>query len=345
MIQKESLCPIITIVINSMQKEGIIFMVNCSFSTVRERDMDLLFLEAFASEPEFVQLVLEETPYAGKKISVLDAQLSRTELDLGESDITVILEIEGKRIALLIEDKIDAIAMPNQYGRYKLRGQKGIEKGEWQAFEIFIFCPKKYLQSNTESKKYDYPIFYEKFKNYFDTKGDPLSRVRSQQITQAISKSKKPPEANVDKEANAYFNQYLLFQQEHYPTLDLRTSKKSSGWWPHYGTRLGDVYLYHKTQEGTVILIFPNSTQYMDVMQEIASWLRMHGIPNVAAKTASSSLALSVEVPPLKVKEPFELTNKANLKACFDMIQELSDFANIVAAAYGISAIKKLKKK
>lgn len=210
-------------------------MVHCSFSTVRERDMDLLFLETFASNPEFVQLVLKKTTYAGKEISVIDAQLSRTELDLGESDLTVILEIEGKRIALLIEDKIDAIAMPNQYERYKLRGQKGIEKGEWQAFEIFLFCPEKYFKTNTEAKKYDHHIFYEKFKNYFESKGDPHSCVRSQQIAQAISKSKKPSESNVDKDANAYFNQYMLFQQAYYPTLDLRTSKKSSGWWPHYG--------------------------------------------------------------------------------------------------------------
>ena len=71
----------------------------------------------------------------------------------------------------------------------------------------------------------------------------------------------------------------------------------------------------------------------------------MHGVPNVSAKTASSSLALSVEVPQLKVKEPFELTSKADLKACFNVIQELSDFANIIAAAHSISAIKKTAKK
>ena len=109
-------------------------------------------------------------------------------------------------------------------------------------------------------------------------KGDILSHVRSQQLEQAITKAKKPPEANVDKNANAFFKQYLQFQREHYPTLDMRTSKTSSGWWPHYGTRLGDTYIYHKTQEGSVILIFPNATAHMDTLQEIASWLRDHGL-------------------------------------------------------------------
>ena len=40
----------------------------------------------------------------------------------GESDITVIVESPDKRIGLLIEDKIDAIDMPEQPERYKIRG-------------------------------------------------------------------------------------------------------------------------------------------------------------------------------------------------------------------------------
>lgn len=117
-------------------------MTHCSFSTVRERDMDLLFLESIVTDPGFCELVLENTDYAQKPFRILDAQLSRTELDLGESDLTVILEIDGKRVGLLIEDKIDAVAMPDQYGRYLKRGEKGRRKGDWEEFIVYIFCPK-----------------------------------------------------------------------------------------------------------------------------------------------------------------------------------------------------------
>ena len=41
-------------------------MTHCSFSTVRERDMDLLFLESIVSDPDFAKLVLSKTCYAGK---------------------------------------------------------------------------------------------------------------------------------------------------------------------------------------------------------------------------------------------------------------------------------------
>lgn len=316
-------------------------MTRCSFSTVRERDMDLLFLQSIVTDPGFCELVLQQTCYAGKNFKVLDAELSRTELDLGESDITVILEIEDKRVALLIEDKVDAIAMPDQHKRYQLRGEKGKNSGEWQEFEIFIFCPEKYHNNDTEAKEYEHYLSYEDCKKYFDGKHDVLSNVRSQQIEQAIIKAKKPPEANVDQNANAFFNKYLQFQQEYYPTLDMRTSKNSSGWWPHYGTRLGDTYIFHKTQEGFVILIFPNTEGFMDIVQEIAEWLRGHGMPNVLAKKAGKSIALSVEVPKLYVTEPFEMTSKADLKVCLDTVQALTDFANMVDAAHSICAVKK----
>ena len=321
-------------------------MTKCSFSTVRERDMDMLFLESIATDHGFCELVLQQTElYKGKEFKVLNVELSRTELDLGESDITVILEIEGKRVALLIEDKVNAIAMPDQYERYRLRGEKGQKKKEWQEFAIFIFCSEKYRCDNEVAKKYDYFLSYEKCKDYFEQKDDILSSVRSQQLEQAINKSKKPPEVNVNQDANDFFNKYCQYQQEYYPSLDMRTSITSSGWWPHYGTRLGDTYLYHQTQEGEVILIFPNATMHMDIVQEIAAWLRNHGMPNVSARKAGKSLALRVKVPPLKVKEPFEQTSKADLKECLDAVQALTEFANIVNATYSISAIKKNKKK
>ena len=320
-------------------------MTQCLFSTVRERDMDLLFLEAIASDYAFGELVLKKSEkYVDKNFSVLNVQLSRTELNLGESDITVLLEIEGQKIALLIEDKVNAIAMLDQHKRYHERGKKGQQNGEWQDYLVYIFCPEKYREDNSEAQKYEHFLSYEECKKYFDTKEDVLSRIRSQQFDQAINKAKKVSETNVDPNANDFFNKYLQFQQEYYPSLDMRTSKSSSGWWPHYGTRLGNVYLYHQTQEGLAVLIFPNALNHMDTLQDIALWLREHGMPKVLVKKAGKSAALSLEVPKLKVKEAFEWTDKADLKTCLDAVQALTDFANMVASTHSISAIESKKK-
>lgn len=101
-------------------------MISCSFNAVHERDMDILFLESLASDTGFVNLVLSKTRFCSKDFQVLSAALSETETDLGETDICVVLQIDGARVGLLIEDKVDAIAMPDQYLRYHKRAEKAI---------------------------------------------------------------------------------------------------------------------------------------------------------------------------------------------------------------------------
>ena len=271
---------------------------------------------------------------------MLRAALSETEPDLGETDICVVLQIEDIRVGLLIEDKVDAIAMPEQYLRYRKRGERGIHKGKFDTYEVFIFCPQKYYENNAEAKKYDHFISYEKIKDYFDSKSDVISAVRSQQLGQAIERAKKPPEINVDEAANLFFNKYKAYQKEYYPELDLRTSNKSNGWWPHYSTRLGDVYLYHKRPEGFVDLTFPNAAKKMDVLHAMAFWLRNHDVSNVVAVKTGRSAALRIEVPKMPLKAVFENIDPLDVKKAFDAIQVLVDFANLIEDTHSISAIK-----
>lgn len=66
--------------------------------TIRERDMDMLFLNAFSTEKEFLQLFIKKTDIKnGKKAVVKSVELSRTEHGLGESDITIVFSI-GKNM-------------------------------------------------------------------------------------------------------------------------------------------------------------------------------------------------------------------------------------------------------
>ena len=320
-------------------------MINCFFNAVHERDMDILFMESLVTDPNFTNLVLSKTRYFGKDFQVLNAALSETEPDLGETDICVVLQVEDKRVALLIEDKVDAIAMPDQHLRYHKRAERGILKGKFDAYEVFIFCPKKYYDNNAEAKKYEIFISYEEFKQYFDSKNDVISRVRSQQLEQAIERAKKPPEANVNEAANLFFNKYKAYQKQFYPELDLRTSEKSNGWWPNYATRLGSVYIYHKRPEGFVDLTFPNAADKIEILQNLASWLRNHKMPDVVAVKTGKAAALRIEVPQMPLTAVFEHMETADIIQCFDAIQTLADLANLIEDAYSISAIKSKRSK
>lgn len=305
-------------------------MVECSFSTVSERDMDLLFLNAFSAEPEFIQLFMEK---AGIKSTVYEVQkvfLSKTDTGLGESDITVILKIDNVTYGFLIEDKIDAIAMPDQHFRYARRGEKGLKEKLYDDYAIFIVCPEKYYMSNDEAKKYENLVTYEECLDYFNGSNSAANIVRAQQIKYALDKAKRPPQVILNEKANAFFKEYRAYQQEHYPQLEIRTKETSNGYWVHYNVSLAGESIHHKMQEGFVDLNISGHEIDIEYLQSLAMWLNGHGFSNVKAVKFGKTMALRVVVPKLKMKEPFEKTRDTDLNKCFNAICEFSDLVGIM---------------
>ena len=314
-------------------------MVSLKFNnTITERDMDLLFVESALTDPGFCGLLISKTDLKGKPFQVLDAELSKTDSDLGESDITVVVEIEGRKYGLLIEDKIDAMAMPDQHGRYVKRGQKGVKACEYDDFRIFIFCPEKYYRNNDEAKLYEHLLTYEECAAYFGSKTDALSVFRRLQLEEAIGKAKKPPVINVDEKANAFLRQYIAYQKEHYPSLDLSTKEDKNGWWTDFRTDLGYVYINHKIQEGHVDLTFPKASEKIDRVKMIAEWARQHKISEASVVKTKKSALIRIHVPKLSILKGFENVDKDELDQCFDAIKELTDFANMIEMTNSITS-------
>ena len=63
----------------------------CKFSDVLEKNMDLLFLEEFASSPDFLNLFLSKIHIDSAK--VIEIEQSKVHSEFGESDMTVIIEV------------------------------------------------------------------------------------------------------------------------------------------------------------------------------------------------------------------------------------------------------------
>lgn len=142
-------------------------MIEHKFRDILEHDMDImLILEEFSCSNDFSKIFLS-------KVGVENATLcltwqSKTDRELGESDMTVVFSDGRKKIALLIEDKIDAIAMPEQPSRYILRGDKGIANGEYDCYFVFIVAPRQYLEHNEKANDYPNKVSYEEIKEYFE---------------------------------------------------------------------------------------------------------------------------------------------------------------------------------
>ena len=314
--------------------------IKCIFNGLSEHDMDMLFLQLFSTDSGFTSLFLDTASFNVDSFSIDSIELSKSDPKLGESDITVLLVADTKKIALLIEDKIDAIAMPEQADRYIKRGDKGVKKGEYDSYLSFIVCPQKYYDNNEEAHKYPHYITYEAILEYLRSKDSPAFSTYRQQLEQAIIKAKRPPKIEVDANANRFFRRYKDYQEENYPELNLTTKRDTNGYWAHYTTRFGTVYLYHKIEAGFIDLTFNKASGHIDELTLIAGWLRKHGFDSVSAVKTGKAGALRVIVPKLNNQIPFEENDKDEIETCFRTISRLIEAVNVFGVASGISDLK-----
>lgn len=306
-------------------------MTLCTFNSLNERDMDLLLLETLVIDKNFARLLLDEIDsLRGKEYEIIHVELSHTDTNLGESDVTAIIEIDNQRYGFLIEDKINAIAMPRQYQRYNERAEKAKQNGDYQNHFVFIFCPNKYRAGNSEAKQYPYHLSYERVLEYFSCKNDAISRLRIQQLQQAISKSKHS-NITINDNANTFFKAYTRYKNEHYQELKLTTTKDKNGYWPQFATAFNQSYILHKLNFGNIDLLIRNAANERLAMEKISKWLKSHGC-NVIAITQKGvkSACFRCEVRAVDTQRcSFDEIPETDVRQWFDAIKSLTEIAEL----------------
>lgn len=247
---------------------------------------------------------------------------------MGESDITAIIRIDGVRYGFLIEDKIDAAAMPEQYERYVARAEKAKAEGKYDDYHIFIFCSDTYREANSEAAKYPYHLSYEKCLDYFKGKDDPISKLRVQQLEQAIHKAKSS-DIKINENANAFFKAYAAYKDEYYPDLKLTTKLDKNGYWPQYKAAFKGAYILHKFNFGYVDLQINNAAVKIETVEKIVGWLKTHGC-NVEAvgKKGIKSAVIRCRTQPIEIsKNHFEDVSETIVEDWFKAIKMLAEVA------------------
>lgn len=302
------------------------------YCSVGERDMDTLFLEAIGSDYGFLQLFLNKIDaLRNEKCEVLSIELSKTDND-GESDITVIVKNADKKYALLIEDKINANAMPEQCERYSVRGKKGVKSGDYSEFFVFIVAPKKYYEQDDEAKKYGHYVSYEECKEYLETKTDSLSRIWVQQFEQAIEKAKKQSSSNFNEERNKFFRQYLAYQKENYPNLECVNNAETAGTgcWPQFKAEPKNAYILHKTPTGTIDLTFSRTAGKKIYFEVLEKWIEKMGFTGIKSVLTGKSMSFRKTVRPISLDKDFEQLDKNLLNECFEAGYELLELSKVI---------------
>lgn len=289
------------------------------FNGVSERDMDLLFLEEFAVNQEFLELFTKKISDCDfSEYEIISEELSYVDAALGESDLTIILEKNGYKIALLIEDKINAVAQPEQYERYVKRGNKGVESGSYNNYFVFLVAPEGYMIDNNSARKYPLKVTYEECRTLFEAKDDARSQLKYQQLSEAIELGHRPYTKIVDTISTSFWSQYVHYMQEHYPDIELKSKvgeKSKNGDWPTYKTKLDmkTVYIHHKMKMkgvaySNIDLTFSGLAEHREELKELLKeMLGDRYDPRFGVQKAGRSAVLRLVAPKcLDWQVPFE---------------------------------------
>jgi hypothetical protein len=281
--------------------------MNFFINRISERDVDLLIIEEFAASKMFAALFLQRLSIDEYEIVSISHSVMHSYL--GESDISIVLQVGNQRLAVLIENKISAIAMPQQYQRYVERGQEGVRKGEYDRFEVFITAPNKYLSSNQEAQKYPYSVSYEFMLEYFSANDDARSQIKATLLEQAIERAKVPYQVIPNESVTMFWNQYIDYVKQHFYDLAINDEKKERGSkssWPIFTTTDKRVKIRHKADRGIIDLEF---SDLANRHQQLKPYIETYLPKGFTIGTTGKSLVIRTRVPELDFMNDFTLQN------------------------------------
>ena len=292
-------------------------MIN--FEKIYERDIDLIIMRSFVCVSGFAQLFLEKTVWTNAKIISIEHSLTHPKF--GESDITVIIESDGIKAAILIENKIDADNMPNQYGRYVARGNDGVGKGEYKDFAVFITAPQKYLNTNFEAQKYPNYISYETMLTFFENNGLVFEY---EAIKAAVEKKESGYTVVPDDAVTDFWNKlYERSKELDVKMKEPKREKGSSSLWVYFHTPLRGTMLIFKSDQGTVELEF---TGKINEIKRLKDDLKNLKETEMHWKSAGKSLSLYMNVEKTDFRKPFE-QHKDDVDTALSKVKQLFEFA------------------
>lgn len=231
--------------------------MNIRIEKVLERDIDLLIINKIIDNDKLLNLFLNKINKSEYKI--VSIEHSQIDKELGETDISIILTNNKSKIAILIENKIDAPFMNEQPIRYYKRGNKGISDGLYDEYYVFIIAPREYLNTHNEVKEYDNQISYEEIREVLD---DLYSKTL---IEKAIEEKKSGYIVIENERATKFWENYYKYIKDNYPTIKINEiygPKSDINNYSEFETFNPNVKIKYKFDKGYLELTFSKMGEY-----------------------------------------------------------------------------------
>ena len=185
--------------------------------SVSEADIDWLFCVELNSSGSFRRWVASRLFQDIDEFDHLQAWRSVANV-AGESDLLWLVESSASgRVMGLIENKIDAVAQPEQYLRYIRRGEAHQAEGLCQRYEVALLAPKEYRSQ--DSRSYPIHITYEDVADWLRTQADERSQYLAAIFEAAINKLGST--APIDDDITDFRRQIWALAQSGFPELNI----------------------------------------------------------------------------------------------------------------------------
>lgn len=286
----------------------------------------MLFLEELNVSPDFGEWLYKKNILHGPIPIPKKAFHSIVEADLGESDIIMLYENDH---AILIENKIAAVAQPEQAERYILRGEKGIEANNWESYSTCIIAPENYLRTSVDAMNYQNRISYETIRDWFMSKNTSRDQYRAYIMSEAIEQNRRGYTTIPDPKVTSFWKDYWILASRNYPELGMKqpgTKPSNSTFIYLYPEILPKGYqLIHKVAHGFVDLQLANPPKKIDEYIELFSDL------DIEVVQAGKSIAFRKHIERIEVQEDF-LEQKQYVENAFhealSLIRSFSEIYN-----------------
>ncbi|HCE4613057.1 TPA: PD-(D/E)XK nuclease family protein [Vibrio parahaemolyticus] len=266
--------------------------------SVRERDTDLLLIEELHVEPAFQRFMVENI-LPQFEIASFSGAWHSISTHNGESDVIAIFsDKNGKRVSILIENKINAAAQPRQAARYFERGEEGIKSDYWDTFVTCLFAPQDYL--NSDKQDYQITLSYEAVQQYFKELKSVRADYKCSVLEAAIQHQRRSKQREVNESSTQFAHKYIRYMQNTYPDLKIKEELQGRAvghdWFYYYPFSDPSVYLVHQCANGNAGLTIKDK-DLTDKKQEIEYVISHLNIQGVNLKIGKEGISLLFQSP------------------------------------------------
>jgi hypothetical protein len=221
---------------------------------MQERDLDLMILEELHSDTRFSDWLVEQLGLEGFVFADATHSVSaKAGAKWGETDVLAFFSRNNERIALLIEDKIDASFTDRQAQRYHERAQEIVHEGQADRYVTLLIAPKVYLAGVPADDPWDHRLAIDDIVAWFENREDSHARWRADALGRCLKRLQSNISAGRD-DVRRFSNEFAGFLAANYPEFSHGTTGNSWGLVVDFSDRPKGVQLVWKPNQSAADL-------------------------------------------------------------------------------------------